>query len=38
MCMVTAISATKMMSDGKTHNHIDHILMDRRWNLSILNV
>jgi hypothetical protein len=24
--------------DGKTHNQIDHILKDRRWHLSILNV
>ena len=24
--------------DGKSHNQIDHILIDRRWNLSILDV
>jgi hypothetical protein len=24
--------------DGKTHNQIHHILIDRRWHLSILNV
>jgi len=24
--------------DGKTHNQIDHILTDRRWHLSILDV
>jgi hypothetical protein len=24
--------------DGKTHNQIDHILIDRRWQLSILEV
>jgi len=24
--------------DGKTHNLIDHILVDRRWYLSILDV
>ena len=24
--------------DGKTHNHTDHILTDRRQHLSILNV
>ena len=24
--------------DGKTHNQTDHILIDRRWNLSILSV
>jgi hypothetical protein len=24
--------------DGKTHNHITHILIDRRWHSSILNV
>ena len=24
--------------DGKTHNQIDHILMDKRWHLSILDV
>jgi len=24
--------------DGKTHNQIDHILIDRRWLLSILDV
>jgi len=24
--------------DGKTHNQIDHILWDGRWNLSILHV
>ena len=24
--------------DRKTHNHIDHILIDRRWHLSILDV
>jgi len=25
-------------SDGKTHNQIDHILIDRRWQSSILEV
>jgi len=25
-------------SDGKTHNQIDHILIDRRWHLSVLDV
>jgi hypothetical protein len=24
--------------DGKTHNKIDHILIGRRWHLSILDV
>jgi len=24
--------------DGKTHNQIDHILIDRRWHLSIRDV
>jgi hypothetical protein len=24
--------------DGKTHNQIDHILIDRRWHLNILDV
>jgi len=24
--------------DGKTHNKIDHVLMDRRWHLSVLDV
>jgi len=24
--------------DGKTHNHIDHILIDRRWHSNILYV
>ena len=24
--------------DGKTHNHTDHILIDRRWHSSILDV
>jgi len=24
--------------DGKTHNQIDHVLIDRRWNLSVLDV
>jgi hypothetical protein len=24
--------------DGKTHNQIDHILIDRRWHLSVLHV
>ena len=24
--------------DGKTHNHIDHILIDRRWQSSVLDV
>jgi hypothetical protein len=26
------------VEDGKTHNQIDHILIDRRWHLSILDV
>jgi hypothetical protein len=25
-------------SDGKTHNHIDHVLIDRRWHTSILDM
>jgi hypothetical protein len=25
-------------SDGKTHNQIDHILIDRRWHSSILDI
>ena len=25
-------------SDGKTHNRIDHVLLDRRWHSSILDV
>jgi endonuclease/exonuclease/phosphatase family metal-dependent hydrolase len=25
-------------SDGKTHNQIDHILIDRRWHSSMLNM
>jgi hypothetical protein len=25
-------------TDGKTHNHIDHILVDRRWRSIILDV
>jgi len=24
--------------DGKTHNQIDHVLIDRRWQSSVLNV
>jgi endonuclease/exonuclease/phosphatase family metal-dependent hydrolase len=24
--------------DGKTHNHIDHILTERRWQLNVLDV
>jgi len=24
--------------DGKTHNHIDHILINRRWHSSMLDV
>ena len=24
--------------DGKTHNYIDHMLIDRRWHSSILDV
>ena len=29
---------TRTSSDGKTQNQIDHILIDRRWHLSILDV
>ena len=25
-------------ADGKIHNHIDHILIDRRWHSSVLDV
>jgi hypothetical protein len=25
-------------ADGKTHKHIDHILIDRRWNSTILDI
>ena len=24
--------------DGQTHNQIDHILIDRRWHSSVINV
>jgi hypothetical protein len=24
--------------DGKTHNQIDHVLIDRRWHLNVLDV
>jgi hypothetical protein len=27
-----------MSPDGKTHNQIDHILIDRRWHSSIFDV
>jgi hypothetical protein len=29
---------TWMSPDGKTHNQIDHILIDRRWRSSVLDV
>jgi hypothetical protein len=29
---------TWISPDGKTHSQIDHILIDRRWHLSILDV
>jgi len=29
---------TSTSSDGKTHNQIDHILIDRRWHSSILDI
>ncbi len=29
---------TRTSPDGKTHNQIDHILIDRRWHSSILDV
>jgi hypothetical protein len=29
---------TRTSPDGKTHNQIDHISIDRRWHLHILDV
>jgi hypothetical protein len=29
---------TRTSPDGKTHNQIDHVLTDRRWHSSILDV
>ena len=29
---------TWIYPDGKTHNQVDHILIDRRWHLSILGL
>ena len=36
--MVIAVSVTKMTPNGKTHNQIGHILIDRRWLSSTLDV
>ena len=29
---------TRTSADGKTHNQTDHILIDRRWHLSVHDV
>ena len=29
---------TRTSPDGKTHNQIDHVLIDRRWHSSVLDV
>ena len=37
-CIVLRICWCNISPDGRTHNQLDHILIDRRWDSSILDV
>ena len=36
--LLEVTSSMKDAENGKTHNQIDHVLIERRWNSSVLDV